>query len=56
MTWFEGLPATHIYCPAKAPASFKRLLGCVGNDADLKSRQQEGLKEYGVGHGPKERQ
>jgi hypothetical protein len=27
MTWFEHSPATHIYWPAEAPASFKRRLG-----------------------------
>jgi hypothetical protein len=27
MTWFEDSPATHVYCPAKAPVSFKRRLG-----------------------------
>jgi hypothetical protein len=27
MTWCEDPPATHIYRPAQAPASFKRLLG-----------------------------
>ena len=27
MTWCEDSPAIHLYCPAKAPVSFKRRLG-----------------------------
>ena len=27
MAWCQGPPATHVYCPAKAPVSFRRRLG-----------------------------